>query len=121
MKVNLPDNLTERDIYSFLMFVLFKMQEDKNYSTLSELAYILDSHTLLMLCEYFGGLTITIPTIDELQNLIMALLVYKRVDVDGVKMEKVLTDELDTNTATQSRILRVYENIRELIKGYDFK
>ena len=58
------NQLKETDVYSMLLFVLYKMRGIEEYSILSELAYILDKKNLLNLCEYFGGLTIKIPTID---------------------------------------------------------
>ena len=55
--------LHEPDIWSLLLFVLFKIKDIPEYSGISELAYILDRKNLLKLCEYFGGTTITMPTI----------------------------------------------------------
>ena len=49
------NKLTESDIWSFILFALFKMREIPEYTSLSELVYILDKTTLLKLCEYFGG------------------------------------------------------------------
>ena len=51
-----------------------KIKDLPEYSTLSELAYILDKKSLLKLCEYFGGITMTIPTIEDLENLTKSLL-----------------------------------------------
>ena len=51
------------DIWSLMLFVLYNYQKVPEYSSISELAYILDERNLLKLCEYFGGQTIKIPTI----------------------------------------------------------
>ena len=69
--------LKTMDVFSLLLFILYKVRDIDEYSTISELAYVLDKDNLLKLCEYFGGLTITIPTIDELENIINSLLVCK--------------------------------------------
>ena len=54
------DKLTTSDIYSLMLFALYKSNELPEYSTLSQLAYILDKEHLLQLCEVFGGLTINL-------------------------------------------------------------
>ena len=65
--------LKETDIWSLLMFVLYKVKDTEEYSSLSELSYVLDKRNMLKLCEYFGGSTLYIPTIDELERLIELL------------------------------------------------
>ena len=76
------DNLTEADIYSLMLFALYKTNELPEYSSLSQLSYILDKDNLLKLCEYFGGTTIRIPTVSELELLLNSLLVYQLVDIE---------------------------------------
>ena len=68
--------LKETDIYSLMLFAMFKLRDIPEYSSLSELVYILDKDSLLKLCEYFGGTTIKIPTIEELETLLYALTIY---------------------------------------------
>lgn len=70
------DTLRDKDIYSLVMFALFKLRDIPEYSSLSELAYVLDRENMLKLCEYFGGLTIRIPTIDELESILYSLVLY---------------------------------------------
>lgn len=69
-------SVKELDIYSLILFALFKLRDIPDYLVLSELVYILDKDSLLKLCEYFGGTTIHIPTIDELESLLYSLLLY---------------------------------------------
>ena len=57
--------LKDVDVYSLILFVLFKARNVPELASLSALAYVLDKDNLLKLCEYFGGQTITIPTITE--------------------------------------------------------
>ena len=76
------NNLSKADTFSLVLFALYKLKDTKEYSTVSELAYILDENSLLKLCEYFGGVTITIPTVDELKVLVNALLLYCYVEID---------------------------------------
>ena len=79
--------LKEMDVYSLMLFALYKIKDIPEFSTLSEMAYVLDKDNLLKLCEYFGGLTIKIPTVDELQSIIYALVLYQYVDIDGLSLE----------------------------------
>ena len=57
--------LKEPDLYSLSMFTLYKLVDIPEYSSISELSYILDKTNLLKLCEYFGGTTIKIPTLND--------------------------------------------------------
>lgn len=111
------DNLKNSDILSFILFTLFKLRESNEYSAISELAYILDKENLFRLCEYFGGLTITIPTVDDLEITLNALLLYKYVDVDKIDFEEAylnIKDGID-----KLELKKCYLKIRELLQDYD--
>ena len=84
------ESLKETDIYSLMLFSLYKMRDIPEYSTLSELVYILDKKNLLNFLECFGGMTITIPTQNELKIIINALLLYQLVDVENKDYNKSL-------------------------------
>ena len=84
------NKLKDVDVYSLMLFVLYKTINIPEYSTLSELAYILDKESLLKLCEYFGGMTIKIPTISELENLIYSLVLYQYVNVEHMDYDKAI-------------------------------
>ena len=58
------NTLKERDVYSLLLFCLYKLSDIPEYSSLSELVYVMDKKNFLNFCEYFGGQTIKVPTID---------------------------------------------------------
>ena len=66
-------NLKDADLYSLMLFALYRMTDIPEYSSLSQMAYVLDKDNLLNLCEYFGGQTITIPTTKDLESLIYSL------------------------------------------------
>jgi acid stress-induced BolA-like protein IbaG/YrbA len=113
------EKLKSVDIYSLLMFVLFKVKDVKEYSTMSELCYLLDKNNFLKLCEYFGGLTITIPTIEEVEDLIMSLLLYQQVDIDGQDYDTVLEDMCKKST-NMKKIKANYAELKEVLKNYEF-
>ena len=86
MSINKELNkLKEPDIWGFMLFALYKVKDVPEYSSISELSYILDKPNLLRLCEYFGGCTITIPTVEELELMLYGLLLYQYVEIDKLE------------------------------------
>ena len=113
-------NLKQRDVYSLSLFCLYRLIGTPEYSSISELAYVLDKDNLLNLCEYFGGQTITIPTISEFENLIYSLLLYQYV-----KIEHIPYDEAIELIGHQSKDLREvkanYRKLSEILENYSFR
>jgi hypothetical protein len=68
---------------------------------------------MLKLCEFYGGQTITIPTITELRNILDALLIYQMVEIEHKSIDKV-EKEYGFNT------LKLYRKIKEILKDYKF-
>ena len=114
--------LRNTDVYSLLLFALYTLHKEPEYSTLSELSFILDRESMLKLCEYYGGMTITIPTIEDLESLTEALLVYQNVDIDGLKKDRVLLNlrKRLSNDVKYNKIVSDYVTIKEMLKDYDF-
>ena len=54
IKANL-DTLHLSDIYSLMLFVMYKLQDIPDYAALSELCYLLDGANLTRLLTYFSG------------------------------------------------------------------
>lgn len=112
-------NLKENDIYSLMMFVLFKVKDIPEYSSISELAFILDKQNLLNLCEYYGGLTIKIPTIQELEDVLDALLLYQLIDIQGNSYSDAV--KILGSSSSELRVLKQnYLKVREVMRDYDF-
>lgn len=109
--------LKNQDIYSLLLFVLFKLRDLPEYSTLSELIYILNKDEFLKLCEYFGGLTIKIPTIEELENLVNVLLLYKYIHIDNLKQEEA-EKLLNCNVKEINYIRENYTQVVNILDKY---
>ena len=111
--------LHDMDIWSLILFVLYKIKDIPEYSTISELAYVLDKDNLLKLCEYFGGLTIKIPTIDELELLIHSLVLYQYVNIDHIDYDKAI--ELIGKESIDLRAVKSgYLKICEILSKYNF-
>lgn len=109
--------LKDVDIWSLMLFVLYNFQKIPEYSALSELAYILDLKNLLKLCEYFGGQTIKVPTINQLEDTVFAMLLYQYIDI-----EKIAEDEavqlLRVDKSRESSIKACYKSLKEVLRNY---
>ena len=106
------------DLYAFMLFALYKIQGIPEYSTISELAYVLDKENLLKLCEYFGGLTIKIPTKDELESIVYALILYQYVDIDKMPFEQAI--KIIGHTSDEKRTVKAnYLKIKEILNNYE--
>lgn len=112
--------LKDADCYSLILFCLYKLMGVPEYSSLSELVYVLDRKNLLNLCEYFGGQTITIPTIDELETLTYSLLLYQYVNVDKKDYEEAL-DLIGYESKDLRRVKKFYVKLCEVLEKYDFQ
>ena len=113
-------NLKSSDIYSLMLFVLYKVKGIPDYAALSEMAYLLDKESLLTLCEYYGGLTIKIPTIDELEDLVKALLMYQLVDVEKRNYEDALII-IGLESSEKRKLKSNYLKVKEVVENYNFK
>ena len=113
------ENLKEKDIYSLMLFALYKAQEIPEYASLSQLAYILDKDNLLKLCEFYGGLTIKIPTVKELEHLLYGLLMFQRIDIEHEDYRKVY-DELKQKEIDSNHMKDTYFLIKKLLADYNF-
>lgn len=110
--------LKNQDTYSLMLFVLFKLRDIPEYSTLSELIYVLDKKEFLKLCEYFGGLTLKIPTIEELETLTHSLILYMYVNVDGMDFDEAMKLIDCKNYKEKNKIKADYKKIVEILSKY---
>ncbi len=117
---NKLSSLKERDVYSLGLFCLYKLIGTPEYSSISELAYVLDKKNLLNLCEYFGGQTITIPTIDELESLIYSLLLYQYVKIEHMDYNEAI--QLIGHESKDLRAVKAnYRKLVEVLDDYTFQ
>lgn len=111
--------LKTTDLFSLLLFVLYKIRDIDEYSTISELAYVLDKENLLNLCEYFGGLTIKVPTIDELESIINSLLLYQYINIDGYSYNDAVK-KIGFESHQLRKIKKDYNKIVDILDDYSF-
>lgn len=107
------------DVYSLVLFALFKLKEVPEYSSLSELSYVLDGTSLFNFLEYFGGSTIKVPTLDEFKVIIEALLLYQYVNVEGIEYNQALK-LMEDSTSPISEIKNCYAKLVTILNDYEF-
>lgn len=105
------------DVYSLLLFALYKIKDIPEYSVLSELSYILDGDTLFKFMEYFGGRTIRIPTLTEFKVVTEALLLYQYVNIEGISFNQALK-LLDTSETSLKDIRLCYAKMIDILNNY---
>lgn len=114
------NNLTSEDLYSLILFSLYKMDEVPEYSTLSELAYILDKNNLLKLLKQFGGTTITIPYMSDLKLMAACLLLYERVNIEGNDFNSAVSSLDISSEFNLSKIKKAYFSLCKVMEKYNF-
>ena len=122
MKSTIKKNLNSlhlSDIYSLMLFVLFKVQDIPEYAVTSELCYLLDGANMTRLLTYFAGRTITFPTEAEMAIVTNALLMYQYINIDGDtftaaqnKLEKLTKREKD-------KVTELYVQLLPIMKQYN--
>ena len=114
------DNFKQQDFYSLLLFSLYKMTNVPEYSSLSEMAYVLDKENFLNLCEYFGGQTIKIPTIKEVESLVYSLLLYQYVKIDKMDYDEALA-LIGHESCELRQVKSQYQALCKILDSYEFK
>jgi hypothetical protein len=114
------ENLKQMDLYSLILFSLYKMIDIPEYSSTAELAYVLDKENLLNLCEYFGGQTIKIPTLQEIESLTYSLLLFQYVNIEGMNYEEAIS-LIGHESKDLREIKSNYEKLMKVLSKYEFK
>lgn len=111
--------LNETDIYSLSLFLLYNLTEIPEYCTLSELPYLINREDLLTLCSYYGGMTIKIPTLDELDGVMKAILVYQETTLGNKTLGEVASS-LGYDLKDGS-FIKIFKKLSEVLSKYEFK
>lgn len=124
MANNIKNNLKElnsTDIYSLLLFALYKLKDIPEYSTLSNLAYILDKQSLEKFLRHFGGTTISVPHMRDLKLVANCLLLYEMVNVEGDDLNKAIDSLKISNEYNLTEIKKIYFSLCNVLSNYTFK
>ena len=102
MSVNL-DNISKEDALSIASSLLYSLKGYPQYSIVSELSYLLDYENFIKLVTYYGGMTIRIPSTEEVNETLKVLLLYQYYEVEEMPwlaaLKKAGYTEEDTTTA----------------------
>lgn len=111
--------LNKEDIYSLMLFTLYKMKDIPDYLTLTELCYILDGDSLNRFLSYFGGMTLNIPRKEQFDLVMHALCLYQYVNLDGGDLESGLK-AIVVNDSDKEEVKALYAKIIEVLSNYEF-
>lgn len=84
------DNLQKEDLYSVATALLYTLKDTPQYSTMSELFYILDYPNFIKLIKYYGGQEIRVPTHEEINEMLTVLLLYQYREVEELSWDECL-------------------------------
>ena len=112
--------LKDVDIYSLSMFALYKLTDVPEYSAISEMSYILDRENMLKFCEYFGGTTIKVPTVEELHSIMALLLLYQYVNIEGMDYQDAIR-LIGYESKDLRKVKSIYTKLCRILENYDIK
>ena len=105
---------SSKDVYFFSLMVLFVMKGRSSYRDISQLALILDQHNFDSLIDHYGGMTITIPTREEFNDAIRALVLYYKIKIEHRRIDYAMKDiGIDKEKAAQ--VLRYLNDIDDVL------
>ena len=122
MKTSIKANLNTlhlSDIYSLMLFIIYKLQDIPEYAVLSEMCYLLDGANLTRLLAYFSGKTIKIPTEEEFATMANALLLYQYINVDGMTLVAAQAKLEDVTPKQVDKITELYLQILPIMRQYN--
>ena len=122
MKTNIKkslDTLHLSDIYSLMLFILFKVQNIPEYAVISELCYLLDGANMTRLLTYFAGKTVTFPTEAEMSIVTNALLMYQYINIDGETFTIAQNKLGDLTKKEKDKVTELYVQLLPIMKQYN--
>ena len=114
------EELEQPDIYSLLLFSIYKLYDVPEYSTLSELVYTLDKKNLYNFLSMYGGLTIKVPTLQDLQKMLDALLLYQLIHFEKMESKDALK-QFSNIIYPQKELIDRYKTLEIILSQYNFK
>lgn len=118
IKQNL-DSLHLSDIYSLMLFVLYKVQDIPEYAVTSELCYLLDGANMTRLLTYFAGKTVTFPTASEMSIVTNALLMYQYINLDGETFTAAQNKLTGLTKKEKDKVTELYVQLIPIMKQYN--
>jgi hypothetical protein len=114
------DSLSQPEIYSLICECLYALKNNPKYSIISELAFLLEKDSFIKFIKYFGGMTITVPTIDEFKETISLLLLYQATEIDKLPWRQALEFagyDQSLSRSAQRKLSILKKSIKEYKEG----
>lgn len=117
-----PDfnSLSQPEVYALICESLFCLKDNPKYSTISELAFLLEKDSFIKFIKYFGGLTITVPTMEEFKETIGLLLLYQAVEIDKLPWKQALEFagySIERSRSVQRKLAILKKSIKDFKAG----
>lgn len=120
MKYDINNVLNKEDTYSMTLMLLYASTDNPRYSTLSELAYILDHDNFLNFIKYFEGQTIQIPTLSEVSDNLKLLTLFQYYTIEKIDWHEALEKAGFSLDETATARIKLNAFINQL-ERYDYK
>lgn len=118
IKANL-NSLHLSDIYTLMLFAMYKIKEIPDYAVLSELCYLLDGSNLTRLLTYFAGRTVKFPSAEDFAVMSNALLLYQYINIDGESLANAQTKLNIESKKTRDKVTELYLQLLPIMKEYN--
>lgn len=116
------NTLEKTDVYSLMLFTLYKLRDIPEYTALTELSYILDGSNLSKFLSFYGGMTLKIPTLKDMRLMIQALLLFQLVNLEEASLEEGLKVILNNNKEfSRDELINAYDTLLLVSSKYEFK
>jgi len=79
----------------------------------------MDDKTLIRFLQYFGGMTIKVPTLDEFEEMIRALTLYNKVQLEHEDFEDTVY-HMGMGTQMKNHVLDLYKNLCNIMGDFNF-
>ena len=83
-------NLNKTGVFELSIYLLYMLGKLPEYRTISNLMMLNTQNAFMRICEYFGGQTITIPTIEDVQDALMIIKMYNDIDIGEMPYEQFI-------------------------------
>lgn len=115
--------MSQSDIYSIVCELLYTIKDDPKYSILSELVYLLDQKSFINFIKYFGGTTISIPTLEDFRKTIKIIQLYYYFNIENLSwreaLEKSGFERLETRSA-QKQLMQFTDILNNIKLGRNY-
>ncbi len=109
---------TREDDYALALYVIYLLSDNPKYSTLSELSFLLDNDSLKNFLKYYGGTTITVPTVSRVNLELRCIMYYQYVELEGLSRDEAIS-KAGLQDVSNNIISSRYRMISNVLEKYN--